>query len=109
MQSKIKRSGAGGNPTHGHRKNNQLNYTTKMWRGQGVSEKMKLKDAISVMEEKKPVVHVKGRDITEYKNINSITIKMEFGMVKVVAELQDKRRDNVTFTGYIDKIYEKGE
>ena len=39
MQNKIKRSGAGGNPTHGHRKNNQLNYTTKMWRGQGVSEK----------------------------------------------------------------------
>lgn len=70
---------------------------------------MKFEDAIKVMEEKKPVIHKFGRDVTEYKHIKSIMIKMEHGEMKAVAELQDKKRENATFTGYLDRIYEKGE
>lgn len=70
---------------------------------------MKLKDAIKAMEEKTPVIHKFGRDVTEYKHIKSIVIKMECGEMKAVAELQDKKRENATFTGYLDRIYEKGE
>ena len=61
------------------------------------------------MEEKTPVIHKFGQNITEYKQINSIIIKMECGEMKAVAELQDKKRENATFTGYLDRIYEKGE
>lgn len=70
---------------------------------------MKFEDAIKAMEEKKPVIHKFGRDVTEYKHIKSIMIKMEHGEMKAVAELQDKKRENATFTGYLDRIYEKGE
>ena len=70
---------------------------------------MRLKEAIKAMEERVPVVHKFGRDVTEYKHIKSIMIKMECGEMKAVAELQDKKRENATFTGYLDRIYEKGE
>lgn len=70
---------------------------------------MKLKDAIKAMEEKTPVVHVFGQNIMEYKNINSIVIKMESGVPKAMAELQDKKQKNATYTAYLDRIYEKGE
>lgn len=70
---------------------------------------MKFEDAIKVMEEKRPVFHMLGRDITEYKHINSIIIKMESGVPKAMAELQDKKQKNATYTAYLDRIYEKGE
>lgn len=70
---------------------------------------MKFEDAIKVMEEKRPVFHMLGRDITEYKHINSIIIKMESGVPKAMAELQDKKQKNATCTAYLDRIYEKGE
>ena len=70
---------------------------------------MKLKDAIKVMEEKRPVVYVFGQNIIEYKQINSIIIRMESGEPKAMAELQDKNTEKAISTVYLDRIYEKGE
>lgn len=65
---------------------------------------MDYNQAVKAMRLRLPIIYKFGRNVQEYQKINKIITKIEFGEVKVMAELQDPKRDNVIFIGYIERI-----
>ncbi len=65
---------------------------------------MDYNQAVRAMKLRLPITYQFGQNKCEYKNINKIVTQIEFGEVKVMAELQDPKRDNVIFLGYLDRM-----